>query len=310
MSSTEIRCLYSTRSDGVASSCAGGDEDDFSSDGEGPTLNIVKKREKQVSDQVDGSPTGSSNLTPVKQRSRTGGRQRRSKVPEKPDISFSLWSIMKNSIGKDLSKIPIPVNFSEPLSFLQRLAEDFAYSEVLDKAAACTDDYEQLAYVAAFTVSSYCCTAVRAGKPFNPLLGETYELDRREDMGFRCLLCLSKFPLSKICPRCFAEQVLHHPPMVAQYCESDAGWRCWQEFTCQSKFKGKYLEVEPLGITHLEFPSSGNHYTWRKVKTIVHNIVIGKLWIDNCGEMEVTLHKKKHRKRMRNVYSGDQSSHK
>ena len=106
-------------------------------------------------------------------------------MPEKPDISFSLWSIMKNSIGKDLSKIPIPVNFSEPLSFLQRLAEDFAYSEVLDKAAACTDDYEQLAYVAAFTVSSYCCTAVRAGKPFNPLLGETYELDRREDMGFR-----------------------------------------------------------------------------------------------------------------------------
>ena len=68
---------------------------------------------------------------------------------------------------------------------LQRLVEDFAYSEVLDKAAACTDDYEQMAYVAAFTVSSYCCTAVRAGKPFNPLLGETYELDRREDMGFR-----------------------------------------------------------------------------------------------------------------------------
>ena len=63
-----IRCMFSTRSDGVASSCAGGDEDDFSSDGEGPTLNIVKKREKQAGDQVDGSPTGSSNLTPVKQR--------------------------------------------------------------------------------------------------------------------------------------------------------------------------------------------------------------------------------------------------
>ena len=45
----------------------------------------------------------------------------------------------------------------------------------------------------------------------------------------------------------------------------------------RSKFKGKYLEVEPLGITHLEFPKTGNHYTWRKVKTIVHNIVIGKV---------------------------------
>ena len=39
----------------------------------------------------------------------------------------SLWSIMKNCIGKDLSKIPVPVNFSEPLSMLQRLVEDFEY---------------------------------------------------------------------------------------------------------------------------------------------------------------------------------------
>ena len=76
-------------------------------------------------------------------------------MPEKPDISFSLWSIMKNSIGKDLSKIPIPVNFSEPLSMLQRLVEDFEYSEILDKAAECTDNCEQMAHVAAFTVSAY-----------------------------------------------------------------------------------------------------------------------------------------------------------
>ena len=42
-----------------------------------------------------------------------------------------------------------------------------------------------MAYVAAFTVSSYSTTAVRSNKPFNPLLGETFELDRSDDMGFR-----------------------------------------------------------------------------------------------------------------------------
>ena len=42
-----------------------------------------------------------------------------------------------------------------------------------------------------------------------------------------------------------------------------------------------------MGITHLEFPKSGNHYTWRKVKTVVHNIVIGKLWIDQVRKLEV-----------------------
>ena len=98
-------------------------------------------------------------------------KQRRTTVPEKPNISFSLWSIMKNCIGKDLSKIPVPVNFSEPTSMLQRLVEDFEYSEILDKAAECKEDCEQLAYVAAFTVSAYSTTAIRTGKPFNPLLG-------------------------------------------------------------------------------------------------------------------------------------------
>ena len=98
-------------------------------------------------------------------------KQRRATVPEKPNISFSLWSIMKNCIGKDLSKIPVPVNFSEPTSMLQRLVEDFEYGEILDKAAKCKEDCEQLAYVAAFTVSAYSTTAIRTGKPFNPLLG-------------------------------------------------------------------------------------------------------------------------------------------
>merc|ERR1719326_669763 len=104
-------------------------------------------------------------------------RTRRSRIPDKPDISFSLWSIMKNCIGKDLSKIPIPVNFSEPLSFLQRLCEDYEYSETLDRAAATEDNFEQMALVAAFTVSSYSSTAIRTSKPFNPLLHETFECD-------------------------------------------------------------------------------------------------------------------------------------
>ena len=44
------------------------------------------------------------------------------------------------------------------------------------------------------------------------------------------------------------------------------------------------------GIAHLEFPKTGNHYTWRKVTTTVHNIIVGKLWVDNHGEMDITNH--------------------
>ena len=94
----------------------------------------------------------------------------------------------------------------------------------------------------------------------NSISGETYECDRTDDKGFRVL----------------SEQVTHHPPMVAQYCESSRTdskpgeeWKCWQEFTMRSKFRGKYLEVEPCGIAHLVFPKSGNHYTWRKGKNFL-----------------------------------------
>jgi hypothetical protein len=90
-------------------------------------------------------------------------------------------------VGKDLSKIPIPVNFSEPISMLQRMTEELEYSSVLDAAAKTNDNWEQLAYVAAFTVSSYSTTATRVNKPFNPLLGETYECDRTDDLGWKSI---------------------------------------------------------------------------------------------------------------------------
>jgi len=86
------------------------------------------------------------------------------------------------------------VNFSEPLSFLQRLTEDFEYSDVLDNAAVCQDSCEQLAYVAAFATSAFANTTTRTGKPFNPLLGETFECDRRDDLGWRSFAEQVKYP--------------------------------------------------------------------------------------------------------------------
>lgn len=53
--------------------------------------------------------------------------------------------------------------------------------------------------------------------------------------------------------------------MVAQFCEGAAGWQCWQEFTMTTKFRGKYLQVIPLGGAFAQFTGSGNKYTWRKV---------------------------------------------
>lgn len=153
---------------------------------------------------------------------------------------------------------------------LQRLTEDFEYSEILNTAAKCSDPCEQLAYVCVFIVSSYSSTSNRTSKPFNPLLGETYECDRENDLGWRF----------------FAEQVSHHPPVAATHCKS-SNWTSWQEFTMHTRFKGKFLEVIPQGRGNVIFNGSGYKFTWTKVTTAVHNIIVGKLWVDHFGDMSV-----------------------
>ncbi|CAK8694475.1 unnamed protein product [Clavelina lepadiformis] len=261
------------------------DDDEFvDASDKGFTTEFVKTHKKSESTASTTSSI-SVDVSSVKDevaaiaRKQSSVKIRRTQIPDKPNYSLNLWSIMKNCIGRDLSKIPMPVNFNEPLSMLQRLGEDVEYAAILDRAAKCTSSQEQMAHVVAFSCSNYATTLYRTGKPFNPLLGETFECDRREDLGFR-ILC---------------EQVSHHPPAAAMHVESkdygpNSGWTYWQEISLSSKFRGKYLNVCPLGVVHLKFHASGNYYTWRKVTTTVHNIIVGKLWVDQSGEAEVINH--------------------
>ncbi|XP_070185405.1 oxysterol-binding protein-related protein 3-like [Littorina saxatilis] len=198
---------------------------------------------------------------------------RRSKLPvPKPEVpDVSLWNLLYRNIGKDLTKISMPVTLNEPLSMLQRLCEELEYSDLLDKAAEYDDPYERMIYVAAFAVSSYASSYYREGhKPFNPLLGESYECIR-EDKGWRFI----------------AEQVSHHPPVSACYCDS-RNFRFWQDVRIKTKFWGKSMEIQPLGHVHVVLPKFRDHYKWNKVTTCVHNLLGGQRWADQYGEMTIT----------------------
>uniref|UniRef100_A0A673BEX6 Oxysterol-binding protein n=1 Tax=Sphaeramia orbicularis TaxID=375764 RepID=A0A673BEX6_9TELE len=188
-----------------------------------------------------------------------------------PDTSnINLWNILRNNIGKDLSKVSMPVELNEPLNTLQRMCEELEYSELLDKAAETEDPFERMVLVAAFAISGYSSTYYRAGsKPFNPLLGETYECIR-EDKGF----CF------------FSEQVSHHPPISACHCESK-NFTFWQDVRWKNKFWGKSMEILPIGSVNLTIPRFGDHYEWNKVTTCVHNILSGRRWIEHYGEITI-----------------------
>lgn len=67
-------------------------------------------------------------------------------------------------LEKDLANVALPVTFNEPLTLLQRAAEEIEYHELLTQAAEATDPVERLCYVAAFAVSSYAHTRFRSGR--------------------------------------------------------------------------------------------------------------------------------------------------
>lgn len=57
----------------------------------------------------------------------------RTTLPVPGHSEVNLCSVL--SLGKDLSKITMPVIFNEPLSFLQRVAEYMEYAKLLKQAA-------------------------------------------------------------------------------------------------------------------------------------------------------------------------------
>ncbi|XP_057195543.1 oxysterol-binding protein-related protein 3 isoform X4 [Triplophysa rosa] len=198
--------------------------------------------------------------------------QRRLCLPSpSPNTSnISLWHILKNNIGKDLSKVAMPVQLNEPLNTLQRLCEELEYSELLNRAANTQDPFERMVYIATFAVSGYASSYYRAGgKPFNPVLGETYECDR-PDKGFRFV----------------AEQVSHHPPISACHAESK-NFIFWQDVRWRNKFWGKSMEIVPVGTTHVVLPGFGDHYEWNKVTSCIHNILSGQRWVEHYGEISI-----------------------
>ncbi|THH00348.1 hypothetical protein EW026_g2181 [Hermanssonia centrifuga] len=205
---------------------------------------------------------------------------------------MSLWAVLKNSIGKDLTKISFPVFFNEPTSMLQRMAEDMEFSECLDAAAAEIDPHRRIAFVAAFAMSNYSSTIGRIAKPFNPMLSETFEYVRL-DKKYRYV----------------SEQVSHHPPISACWAEAPQ-WRYYGEVDAQNKFMGKSFEIRPTGVAHADlllpediaptYPKAKDttaagkvveHYSWKKVTTNISGFILGSPTIDHYGDMIITNHR-------------------
>lgn len=180
--------------------------------------------------------------------------------------------------------------------------------------------YGSFAWVAAYCVSPFGA-AERAWKPFNPILGETFELEVGD--GVRYL----------------AEQVSHHPPICAAHAEN-SHFRYDLVSAPTTRFLGNSLEVypygevrtgpcfflifmlssvgmtcstlvhlsiairnllpkardprlalhamtSPAGRTRITLNRTGEVFTLVPPNAMVNNIVIGRTWVDAHGPMTI-----------------------
>ncbi|PRP89224.1 hypothetical protein PROFUN_02098 [Planoprotostelium fungivorum] len=183
------------------------------------------------------------------------------------DNREGLGKILAKAIGLDLTTIALPVTINEPQSFLQRMCEATQYYDLLNKADEMEDPNHRMTYVAAFAATSYSCS-VRTTKPFNPYLGETFELVRPD--GYKFL----------------GEQVSHHPPIGACNATSPH-FDFFEESGVKSKFGGNSLNIETIGMRQLTLKKFNDHYTWSGIKTTAHNILLGEMWVDHYGRAEI-----------------------
>ena len=202
--------------------------------------------------------------------------KRRTTVPPPKQSPPSIIGFLRKNAGKDLSTVTMPVTANEPTSLLQRLAESMEYSALLDAAAATSlKPPERLMYVAAFAVSYFAYNRVKeraVRKPFNPMLGETYELVR-EDLGFRFL----------------AEKVSHHPVRMA--CQADSltngGWSFTQSPQPVQKFWGKSVELNTEGRVRVTLHASNERYSWNQATCFLRNVIAGEKYVEPVQSMTI-----------------------
>ena len=199
--------------------------------------------------------------------------RRRTTVAAPTIMPPSLIGFLRKNVGKDLSTISMPVSSNEPISLLQRAAEQFEYSNLLDQAAKATDALERLIYTTAFAISTLSSSRVKERnirKPFNPMLGETFELVR-EDHGFRFL----------------AEKVSHRPLQLAFLAESARGWALTQSPLPSQKFWGKSSEIVTEGKARVVLYESAEYLSWCAPASFLRNIIAGEKYVEPVGSMTI-----------------------
>ena len=200
----------------------------------------------------------------------------RKTLPEKIKCPSNLVKEMINTMTQ---KTPAPVYFNEPLSMCQKQCEKFYYLDLLTKASNENNKSLQLGFISAFIIGELFLYIGRNLKPFNPIIGETFEyFDNKK-----------KF-------RYYSEQISHSPQITAFVGETTdfALYGDTENSTSFKILKGA-IELEFKNKIHLILKKCNNaHFIYNRptlivkgfVKPPLHNDFSGTTVIENINDKE------------------------
>eukprot|EP01087_Luapelamoeba_hula_P017794 TRINITY_DN5639_c0_g1_i2.p1 TRINITY_DN5639_c0_g1~~TRINITY_DN5639_c0_g1_i2.p1 ORF type:complete len:398 (-),score=72.38 TRINITY_DN5639_c0_g1_i2:172-1365(-) len=168
---------------------------------------------------------------------------------------------------KNLTSISFPVSVFEPRSYLERIADGWwAAPAFLSKAAEATDPVDRFKWVITFAIAGFHNTCAQL-KPFNPILGETYQATFGDGTQIYC------------------EQSSHHPP-VSNFLVvgPNQTWRLYGYGEWSASFRVNTVKGHQRGPHTVEF-SDGTRITYNLPWMNVHGIIMGERIIEYEGPM-------------------------
>ena len=176
-------------------------------------------------------------------------------------------NIVKELITNMTKKAPAPIYFNEPLSMVQKQCEKFKYIDLLIKAGQQISKEKQMCYISAFLIGELFLSLGRSLKPFNPIVGETYEyFDNSKNFRF------------------YSEQVCHKPQISAYIGETPefAYYGDTLNSTSFKFFKGS-IELIFKNKTHIHCKKTGDHYIFNPPNVYMKGLLNPPLYNDYSG---------------------------
>ncbi|CAL5225287.1 g8086 [Coccomyxa viridis] len=136
----------------------------------------------------------------------------------------------------NLVNMSMPVKMFEPRSYLQKLADVWVYSRMLSTAAAQEDPVLRMKWVLTWFVAGLQHAFQSWRKPFNPILGETWQATLGDGSNV------------------YFEQISHHPPVSAfQLIGPDGEYQYVGYSQPEVQYKGNAVKTTAAGKRKITF---------------------------------------------------------